>query len=611
MLTQSLRTMTVAVFLAGLSMAGAVAEPKHGIAMHGEPALPADYTHFPYANPDAPKGGSITYGVVGSFDSLNPFILKSMRTTARGVVDPEFGNLVFESLMQRSRDEPFTMYGLLAETAEWDEERTWIEFTLDADARWSDGQPVTPEDVIFTYELFTAKARPPFSSRMDRIASIEKTGDRKVKFTFNEKSNREFPLIIALTPVLPKHATNAETFDESTLDIPVGSGPYLVDKVDPGTRIVYKRNPAYWGADKPSMRGFANPDTITVEYFRDTTTRFEAFKKGLFDIFAETDPVKWETAYDFPAAAEGKVKKATFVSDKPDSYLGFFFNTRRPVFADVKVREAVAMLFDFEWVNANLYSGRYARTGSYWQNSTELSALGRPADDMERQLLAAFPDAVAPAVMDGTWKPPVTDGSGRDRNALRAAVEKLGEAGYAITDGKMMKDGQQLTFEILIGTVVGATQNEVERMALALQRSAEAIGIVVNVRGVDDVLFQTRRQTWDFDMTASSLSASLSPGAEQSGRWGSESADPEGTFNMAGVKSPAVDAMIEKIVNARTREELAASVRALDRILISGHYAIPLYHQRESWVAHWDHVQYPDGPTPLYGYQLPVWWSTK
>ncbi len=599
------------ILAAAISPLQAQAEPLHGLAMHGEPALPADFTHFPYANPDAPKGGSVTYGVVGTFDSLNPFVLKSMRTTARGIVDPEFGNLVFEPLMQRSRDEPFTLYGLLAQTAEWNEERTWIEFTLDPEARWSDGQPVTPEDVIFTYELFAEKGRPPFSSRMSRIAAIEKTGERTVKFTFNDTSNREYPLIIALTPILPKHATNAETFDQSTLDIPVGSGPYRVEKVEPGTRIVYKRNPDYWGAKKPSMVGFANHDTVTVEYFRDGTARFEAFKKGVFDIFAESDPVKWETAYDFPAAAEGRVKQASFVSDKPDDYLGFFFNTRRPVFADVRVREAVAMLFDFEWVNTNLYSGRYRRTASFWQNSSELSALGRPADAAETALLAAYPDVVSPAVLDGTWAPPVTDGSGRDRNVLRAAVAKLAEAGYAIEGGLMVKDGVQLSFEVLIGTVVGATQNEIERMALALQRSGEAIGIAVAIRGVDDAQFQKRRQTWDYDMTASSLSASLSPGAEQVGRWGTESADPEGTFNLAGVKSPAVDAMIETIVNARTREDLAAAVRALDRILMSGHYAIPLYHQRESWVAHWDHIRYPDGPTPLYGYQLPVWWSTK
>ncbi|WP_306119392.1 MULTISPECIES: extracellular solute-binding protein [unclassified Roseitalea] len=579
--------------------------------MHGEPALPADYTHFPYANPDAPQDGSVTYGVVGTFDSLNPFVLKSMRTTARGIWDPEFGNLVYESLMHRSRDEPFTMYGLLAEKVETDDERTWIEFTLDEDAQWSDGVPVTPEDVIFTYDIFTEKGRPPYSSRMNRIEKIEKTGDRKVRFTFNENSNREFPLIIALTPVLPKHAIDVDTFEDSTLEPPVGSGPYLVEEVVPGTRIVYRRNPDYWGRDVPAKQGFDNYETITVEYFLDSTARFEAFKKGVFDIYPEGDPVAWDTAYNFPAVENGEVIKSTFVSDRPDRFFGFFFNTRRDVFADRRVRKGLSMLFDFEWVNENLFSNRFSRTGSYWQNSQELSALGRAATERERELLAPFPDAVSEAVMEGTYAPTVTDGSGRDRTVMREAVALLEEAGWSIEDGQMTKDGEQLAFEILLGTVAGATKNEIERMALAYERTAEAIGIDISIRGVDDAQFQKRRQTWDYDMVAGSLSASLSPGAEQIWRWGSQSAEPEGTFNFAGVADPAVDAMIEEMVDARDREDFAAAVRALDRILISGHYAVPLYHLRESWVAHWSHIQYPDGETPLYGYQLPVWWSTQ
>ncbi|MEN0001557.1 MAG: extracellular solute-binding protein [Pseudomonadota bacterium] len=604
-------SLATACLCLAMSVTMAGAEPMHGIAMHGEPALPADYTHFPYADPDAPQGGAISYGVVGTFDSLNPFVLKSMRTTARGVWDPQFGNLVYESLLQRSRNEPFTMYGLLAETVEWNDERTWIEFTLNANAKWNDGVPVTPEDVIFTYDLFTEKGRPPYNRRMARIESIEKTGDRTVRFNFNENSNREYPLIIGLTPVLPKHAIDPETFDAGTLEPPVGSGPYLVDSVEPGTRIVYKKNPDYWGNDVPSMRGFANHGTITVEYFRDSSAQFEAFKKGVFDVYFESDPIKWASAYDFPAAQEGQVKQSTFVSDRPDRFLGFFFNTRREVFADPKVREAVAMLYDFEWVNENLFGGLYTRTGSFWQNSAELSALGRPATEREVELLEPYMDRVLPSVMDGTYAPQVTDGSGRDRNVLREAVAKLGEAGYAIEDGQMMKEGEQLSFEILLGTAVGASKNEIERMALSMQRAAETIGIEVTLRAVDDAQFQQRRQTYDYDMTAASLSASLSPGAEQIWRWGTQSVEPEGTFNFAGANDEAIDALIDEIVDARARDDFAAAVRALDRVLISGHYAIPLYHLRETWVAHWDHIQYPDTPTPLYGYQLPVWYSTK
>lgn len=583
------------------------AEPKHGIAMHGEPQLPADYTHFQYVNPDAPKGGSMAYGVVGTFDSLNPFVLKSMRTTARGIWDPEFGNLVYESLLQRNRDEPFTMYGLLAEKVETDDERTWIEFTLNSDAKWSDGVAVTPEDVIFTYELLTEKGRPPYNGRMARIEKIEKTGDRKVKFTFNDKSNREYPLIIGLTPVLPKHAIDPETFDQSTLEAPVGSGPYLVEDVKPGTSITYKRNPDYWGKDFPSKVGFDNYDEIKIEYFRDATAQFEAFKKGVFDIYPESDPGKWENSYDFPAVTEGEVVKSTFTSGEPERMIGFFFNTRRDVFKDRKVREALAMLFDFEWVNKNLFNDRFTRTGSYWQNSEELSALGKPATDKEKELLAPYMDDVLPEVMDGTYAPAKTDGSGRDRKVLRDAVKKLGEAGYKIDGGKMMKDGKQLSFEVLIGGVIGASQSEIERMVLAYKRTAEAIGVDIGIRAVDDAQFQKRRQTWDYDMVAGSLSASLSPGAEQIWRWGSQSVEPEGTFNYSGGSSEAIDAMIDALVNARDREDFAAAVRAYDRLLISGHYIVPLYHLSEKRVAHRARLKQPDY-SPLYGYQLPTWW---
>ncbi len=409
---------------------------------------------------------------------------------------------------------------------------------------------------------------------MDKIEKIEKTAENKVKFTFNDKADREFPLIIAMMPVLPKHAIDVATFDQSTLTPPVGSGPYLVDSVEPGTRIVYRRNPDYWAKDLPSKRGFDNYDKITVEYFRDQTALFEAFKKGLYDVYPEGDPTQWETAYDFPAVKEGKVKKAAFVSNKPQSMLGFFFNTRREQFADRNVRQALAMLFDFEWVNRNLFSGRYTRTESFWQNSDELSAIGRPADAREKALLAPFPDAVLPSVMDGTYHPEKTNGSGRDRNVLRAALKKLMEAGYSIQDGKLMKDGKQLAFEIMTS---GLGE---EKMALAYKRTAGALGIDVSVRTVDDAQFQARRQSYDYDMTAATLSASLSPGAEQIWRWGSQSRDVEGTFNYAGASDPAIDAMIEALINAREREDFAAAVRALDRILISGQYVIPLYHIR-------------------------------
>jgi peptide/nickel transport system substrate-binding protein len=581
----------------------AVAEPKHGISIIGEPALSAGFAHLPYAKPDAPQGGRINYGVVGTFDNVNPFILKSMRTTARGPIDTAFGNLVFESLMVRSADEPFTLYGLLAESIDTDEARTFAEFQINPSAKWSDGKPVTPEDVIFTYETFAEKGRPPYSNRKDKIAKIEKTGARGVRFTFNEKSDREFPLIIALTPIIPKHASPAE-FDQPTLEKLIGSGPYLIDQVEPGTRITFKRNQDYWGKSLNVKKGLDNFATISVDYFRDGTAQFEAFKKGLFDIYPESDPIKWEKAYDFAAVQDGRVIKEKFVTGSPASMYGFFFNTRRKVFADRNVRTALSMLFDFEWTNKNLFANQYSRTGSFWQNS-ELSALGVPASAGEAALLAPFAGKIDPQVMTGTWKPAATDGSGRDRDVMKKAVMLLSEAGFAIKDRKMTgSDGKPLAFEILCAN--GAE----EKLALVFQRTLEKVGIDAVVRTVDDAQYQQRRQTWDYDMLLASLSASLSPGIEQSGRWGSSSRDADGTFNYAGVAEPAIDAMIEAIGRAKSRAEFVDAVRALDRLLISGQYVIPLYHLKEQWLARWTKVEHPQY-TPLTGYQLPAWWAKQ
>ena len=602
-MSRFLKGAVLAFAATALWVGAVVAEPKHGIAIIGDPALPADFANLPYANPDAPKGGNIGYGVVGTFDNLNPFILKSMRTTARGVIDTAFGNLVFESLMQRSADEPFTLYGLLAETIDTDEARTWAEFQLNPNAKWSDGTPVTPEDVIFTYETFTAKGRPPYSKRMDKIAKIEKTGERGVKFTFNEKSDREFPLIIALTPIIPKHATSA-TFDEPSLNTVVGSGPYVVDKVEPGTRITFKKNPDYWGKNLAVKKGLDNFDSVSIDYFKDETAQFEAFKKGLFDVYPEGDPAKWAKNYDFQAVTDGKVKKEAFVAGTPANMFSFVFNTRRPVFADRKVRTALAMLYDFEWTNKNLFEGAYSRTGSFWQNS-ELSALGVPPSDGEKALLQPYADKLLPEVMDGTWKPVETDGSGRDRETILKAVMMLKEVGFNVKDQKMIgADGKPLSFEIL------CANGSEEKLALVYQRTLAKIGIDAQVRTVDDAQYQQRRQVWDYDMVLATYSASLSPGIEQVGRWGSSSKDGEGTFNYAGVAEPGIDAMIDAMGKSKTRAEFVDAARALDRLLISGQYVVPLHHLKEQWIARWERVEHPE-KTALFGYQLPTWWAKQ
>ncbi|WP_376704432.1 extracellular solute-binding protein [Mesorhizobium sp. ISC25] len=592
-----------AILCVGLSLQPALSEPVHALAMQGEPALPADYDHFNYVNPDAPKGGSITYCVVGSFDNLNPFILRSLRTTARGMMDQAFGNLVFEPLMQRNYDEAFSLYGLLADTADMDPERKSIEFHLDPRAKWSDGEPVTPEDVLFTYDVFTEKGRPPYSLRMKAIAKLEKTGERSVRFTFNDKADREFPLIIALTPIIPKHAFNKDTFDRTTLKPVIGSGPYTVAQVVPGRRIVFKRNPDYWGKDVPSKRGFDNYDQITIEYFLNANAKQEAFKKGICAIDDDSDPVKRERDLDFPAFHRGEVIAETFDTGIPPVVNGFLFNTRLPKFSNPVVRRALGMLYDFEWANKNLFGGKYMRTMSFWQNS-ELSALGHPAGEKEKALLAPYPGRVPADVMDGTYRPSVTDGSGQDRKVLKTAFELLKSAGYTVQDGAMLDpERKPFRFEILT-----ASQDE-ERLAAIYQRTLEKLGIDVGIRSLDGDQIQSRKQRFDFEVLVGStgFNNSLSPGIEQTGRWGSAAAKAEGSFNLAGVADPAVDAAIEAMLRARSKEDYVAAVRVLDRLLISGNYMVPTQHNNQQWLAYWNYLEHPQ-KTPIYGYQLPTWW---
>ncbi|MFC5385754.1 extracellular solute-binding protein [Aquamicrobium segne] len=586
----------------------ASAEPRHAISMQGEPSLPADFTHFTYANPEAPKGGEITYCVVGTFDNLNPFILKSLRTTARGVIDTIFGNLVFEPLMERNMDEAFSLYGLLAQSVEMDEERKWIEFHLNPDARWSDGEPVTPEDVLFTYEVFTQKGRPPYSDRMKRVERLEKTGPHSVRFTFNEHADREFPLIIAITPIVPKHFFNIDNFDRGTLKPVTGSGPYVIEEVTPGQRIVFQKNPDYWGKNIPTKRGFNNFDKITIEYFLNATAQFEAFKKGICSAYAGPlytgmGPLQVEREFNFAAAQDGRVLIKAYDLGIPPVVTGFLFNTRLYKFADPTVRQALGQLYDFEWANKNMFGGNLARTMSFWQGS-ELSALGHPASDREKALLAPYPGRVPQDVMDGSWRPPQNDGSGQDRAALKSALDLLKSVGFKIENGVMLDaDGQAFTFEILT-----ASQDE-ERLAALYQRTLAKLGIAVTIRALDGDQIQSRKQRFDFEMLigSSGFNNSLSPGIEQIGRWGSQAASREGSFNLAGVADPAVDAAIEAMLNAREKEDFVAAVRVLDRLLISGNYMIPMQHNPQQLIAYWNRFEHPD-KDPLFGFQLATWW---
>jgi peptide/nickel transport system substrate-binding protein len=581
----------------------AAAQPMHGIAMIGEPALPQGFDHLPYANPDAPKGGRITYGVVGTFDSLNPFILKGGFTSARGLRDPLFGNLVFESLLARSDDEPFTLYGFLAETVETPPDRSWVEFDLNPKAHFSDGMPVTVDDVVFSLQMLRDKGLPNYRSYYSKVENIERIGEHGVRFHIEHAADRELPLILGLMPVFPKHAIDPDKFDQSTLTPIVGSGPYVPVEVKAPDHIVYKRNPDYWAKDLPIKRGFDNYDEIRIEFYRDATTMFEAFKKGLFDVNPEGDPAEWSTAYDFPAMTDGRVIKETFKTGTPKGMSGFVFNTRRPLFADIRVRKALAELFDFEWVNKNLYYGAFVRAASYW-NDSELSAIGRPADAREKQLLAPFPDAVLPEVMNGTYKPVVNDGSGGDRKVLRQALGELQGAGYELRNNALVNaaTGAPLNFELLVAT------REDERLALAYARTLERIGIRLTVRNVDAVQYEERKKTFDYDMIRFTWGVSLSPGNEQIYRWSVAAAGQDGSYNYPGARQPAIDAMIKAMLAAPTHEDFVASVRALDRILISGTYAVPLFYLPEQWIARWTRVAHPD-KTSLSGYSLPTWWA--
>ena len=574
------------------------AQPSHGIAMHGEPSLPADFGHFPYVNPDAPKGGVVNYALQGTFDSLNPFIVQGQG--ASGILDLQRGYNVFDSLMQRSADEPFSLYPLLARTVETDEERTFVEFQLDERAKFADGRPVTPDDVIFSLELLRDKGWPRYATTVKKIARMEKVAPNGVRLTF-VAPDRELPLILGLWPILPKHATDPETFGKSSLKPLAGSGPYAVSAVRPGELVVLKRRPDYWAADLPSRRGFNNYDEIRLNYFRDDNALFESFKSGLIDIHVEADSSRWAKDYGFPAVADGKVVKDTFRSGVPSGMLGFVFNSRKPLLADRELRRALSDLFDFEWINTNLYNGSFTRTKSFYDNSP-LSSFGRPASEGEKALLAPFPGAVQPEILAGTWKPPVSDGTGRDRTFAKRAYERLVAAGYRREGGRMLSPkGEPVAFEIMLRSRGG------EPLALAWQRTLALIGIRLDIRSVDEAQYQQRLISRDFDAVMNFYPSSLSPGVEQVGRWGSASKDAQGSMNYAGVGEPAVDAMIEALLNARERPAFEDAVRAYDRVLLSSAWVVPLYHQPEQWVARWRGIGRPE-TTPLAGYQLTTWW---
>lgn len=574
------------------------AEPQHGIAMHGAPRHGPEFEHFSYANPHAPKGGDLKLAAIGSFDSLNPLIIKGV--SAGGIRD-----YVFESLMARAYDEPFSLYGLLAETVETPEDRSWVEFRVREEARFSDGTPVTVDDVVFSLETLRDKGRPNHKYYYSKVAQIVRPDAQTVRFVFGPDGDREMPLIMGLMPIIPKHIYETRAFDETTLVPPIGSGPYVITEVEPGARVVYSRSPNYWGKDLPVNRGHYNFDRLIYDYFRDANASFEAFKAGLYDIRPEDDPTRWATGFDIPAVRDGRIELKSFTKATPSGMRALVYNTRRAVFDDPQVRAALGLVFDFEWVNTNFYYSAYKRTQSFYDGS-ELASTARPASDAERTLLAPYAGVVSDEILSNGYTAPVSDGTARNRQNRRTAIKTLESAGWVIKDGVMVDatSGQPLAFEITVATP------EDQRLALNYSDALKSIGVDGNVRYVDSSQYQQLRQTYDFDMIFNFWYASLSPGNEQSFYWGMDAADQDGTRNYMGVKEPAVDAMIEAMLAARERDQFVAAVRALDRVLLSGDYVIPLFYQPDQWVAYWSRLKHPE-ETSLYGYRINTWWADE
>ncbi|GAA3856147.1 extracellular solute-binding protein [[Pseudomonas] carboxydohydrogena] len=587
--------MFVAVLGAALAGAWAQAEPAPSIAMHGKPALPNDFKNLPYVNPNAPKGGRLTFGLLGTFDSLNPFIV-------RGIAVQQIRGYVVESLMARNNDEPFSLYGLLADSIETNEARSYVAFHINPAARFSNGTPVTAQDVLFSWQLMRDHGRPNHRLYYSKVKDARALDAQTVRFDFGGEADRELPLILGLMPVFSQKAVNVDTFEDTSMTAPLGSGPYRVTEVRPGASVTLTRNPDYWGRDLPVARGLWNFDEVRLDFYREANGAFEAFKRGLYDFRNENEPLRWHEGYDFPAARNGEVIRDTVKTGTPRPSEFLVFNTRRPVFADIRVRQALTLLFDFEWINRNYFFGLYSRSPSYFAGS-ELSAEGRPASAHEREILAPYAASVRPDIMDGRYRLPVTDGSGRDRKALRAALTLLEQAGYEFkgTHLRNRETGEPLSFEILVST------RDQERIALAYSRDLKRAGIEVSVRVVDAVQFDQRRLAYDFDMIQNRWDQSLSPGNEQAFYWGSQAADTPGTRNYMGARDPAIDAAINAMLEARERPDFVDAVRALDRVLMSGAYAIPLYNPPAQWIARWNRIKSPSR-TALSGYLPETWW---
>ena len=582
---------------------------SHGLTILGTPALPPDFHHFPYVNPDAPKGGEVVFGMTGSFDGFNPYILRgnpaygmgsSWQPGVGGTSSGSAGSHIWESLLVPSADEIDTAYGHLASTIEVAADRMWVAFEIRPEARFADGTPVTAEDVVWTYDTLLAKGRPSFAVQYGDVQDAVAESPSRVVFHFKSNQNRELPLMVGGLPVLPKHWWASRDFTKPLTEPPLGSGPYKVESFELGHTVTYARDPNWWARDRPTGRGLFNFDRVRMEYFRDPTVIFQAFKAGQIDWRQENISKQWATQYDFAAVERGLVHKETIAHKLPLGIQGWIFNTRRTQFKDARVREALAQVFDFEWMNKNLFYGVYERTTSYFGN-TENESHGLP-DAAEQALLAPFKAGIPPAVYTEPFALAATDGSGNNREGLRRALALLKDAGWTIKERKLIDgQGKQMTFTILLD------DPSLERIALPYQQWLQRLGIEVAIRSVDRAQFERLTDDFDFDMTTLIYPGGELPGNELRDEYSCISAKTEGGANIAGICDPAIDALVQKVIDAPDRPSLFAATRAIDRLLLRGWYMVPNWHDTVFKIAAWDRFGRPTAPIRT-GFVLDSWW---
>jgi len=567
----------------------------HGIAMHGLPMHGSDEKHLPYVNPDAPKGGVLRLGVYGSFDNLNRIAFKGSRAAGLGYIN--------DTLMRRVWDEAFSLYGLIAEYAEMPEDRSSITFYINPKAKFHDGSPITREDVLFSLETFQNKGTPNQKKTYGKVIKTELVDQNGIKMIFVNNEDKELPLIIAgFLPIVPKKYYENIDVTKTFLDIPLGSGPYTIESLEPGRQIKYQRVKDYWAKDLLANKGQYNFDTLIYDYYKDSNVLLEAFKVGEYDYRREYNAKRWQSNYTFDAVDREDVILQEMKNDRPTGMNALVMNSRKEIFNNPQVRLALSYAYDHEWINKALYNNAYTRTDSYFDNSP-LASSGLPSEN-ELKLLNPWKNQLPKEIFNQTYQPPVSDGSGMPRDNLRIAKKILEGEGWFVEDGKLIKDGKEFAFEFLI------VSPSVEKIALAFQKTLEVLGITMSVRTVDSSQYQARMLNYDFDMIKASWNVSLSPGNEQQFYWGSEVGKKDGSKNYAGVNSPVVDSLIETLIGAKTREELTTAIHALDRVLLWGHYVIPLYHSNTDRIAYWNFLEFPD-EIPLYGLVIESWWANS